>query len=86
MLQFKFTYNLIWCLKAVAQFVSPKHFKSELSTTLSLLCRDPSPAVRQTVASGFHEVCKLMSHQVTMLFPDLIVLLKDENIQVWVSL
>ncbi|XP_076464367.1 serine/threonine-protein phosphatase 4 regulatory subunit 4-like [Babylonia areolata] len=67
---------------AMALFVGTKSFKGELLGTLTSLCRDPHFIVRKTIASGFHEVSKMLGNMVTMLFPDLIMLLKDESIEV----
>lgn len=38
-------------------FIGAKHFKNELNTCFSSLCKDPNVQVRKTVSGGFHEVC-----------------------------
>ncbi|XP_060071592.1 serine/threonine-protein phosphatase 4 regulatory subunit 4-like isoform X1 [Ylistrum balloti] len=74
--------NAAFNFPAMFVFVGPKHFKVDLLGIFSSLCKDPNSQVRKTVASGFHEVTKLLGSQVHILQPDLINLLKDDSIDV----
>ncbi|XP_076441962.1 serine/threonine-protein phosphatase 4 regulatory subunit 4-like isoform X2 [Babylonia areolata] len=74
--------NAAYNFPAMAIFVGAKNMKSELLPTLSNLCKDPNWKVRKSTASGFHEIAKIMGQQVMVLFPDLLTLLKDDNIEV----
>lgn len=74
--------NAAFNFPAMVIFVTNKNFKADLASTLTALCKDPCQQVRKTIACGFHEVCKLLGQHVVCIFPDLVNLLKDENIEV----
>ncbi|XP_021373715.1 serine/threonine-protein phosphatase 4 regulatory subunit 4-like isoform X1 [Mizuhopecten yessoensis] len=74
--------NAAFNFPAMFVFVGPKHFKVDLLGIFSSLCKDPNSQVRKTVASGFHEVTKLLGSQVHILQHDLINLLKDDSVDV----
>ncbi|XP_067848054.1 serine/threonine-protein phosphatase 4 regulatory subunit 4 [Heptranchias perlo] len=74
--------NCAYNLPAMILFVDPKHFYSELYPTFSTLCHDPETLVRRTVATGFHEVIKLLGSSVHIVHKELIALLQDESLEV----
>ncbi|XP_078418305.1 serine/threonine-protein phosphatase 4 regulatory subunit 4 isoform X2 [Cetorhinus maximus] len=74
--------NCAYNLPAMILFVDPKCFYSELYPTFSTLCHDPETLVRRTVATGFHEVIKLLGSSVHMVHKELIALLQDESLEV----
>ncbi|XP_043553105.1 serine/threonine-protein phosphatase 4 regulatory subunit 4 isoform X2 [Chiloscyllium plagiosum] len=74
--------NCAYNLPAMILFVDPKCFYSELYPTFSTLCHDPETLVRRTVATGFHEVIKLLGSSVHTVHKELIALLQDESLEV----
>ncbi|XP_038630744.1 serine/threonine-protein phosphatase 4 regulatory subunit 4 isoform X5 [Scyliorhinus canicula] len=74
--------NCAYNLPAMILFVDPKCFYSELYPTFSTLCHDPETLVRRTVATGFHEVIKLLGCSVHIVHKELIALLQDESLEV----
>uniref|UniRef100_UPI00398F32A9 serine/threonine-protein phosphatase 4 regulatory subunit 4 isoform X2 n=1 Tax=Pristiophorus japonicus TaxID=55135 RepID=UPI00398F32A9 len=74
--------NCAYNLPAMILFVDPKCFCSELYPTFSTLCHDPETLVRRTVATGFHEVIKLLGSSVHIVHKDLVALLQDESLEV----
>ncbi|XP_072348786.1 serine/threonine-protein phosphatase 4 regulatory subunit 4 isoform X5 [Scyliorhinus torazame] len=74
--------NCAYNLPAMILFVDPKCFYSELYPTFSTLCHDPETLVRRTVATGFHEVIKLLGSGVHIVHKELIALLQDESLEV----
>ncbi|XP_067894839.1 serine/threonine-protein phosphatase 4 regulatory subunit 4 isoform X3 [Heterodontus francisci] len=74
--------NCAYNLPAMILFVDPKCFYSELYPTFSTLCHDPETLVRRTVATGFHEVIKLLGSSVHIVHKELIALLQDESLEV----
>ncbi|XP_059505039.1 serine/threonine-protein phosphatase 4 regulatory subunit 4 isoform X4 [Stegostoma tigrinum] len=74
--------NCAYNLPAMILFVDPKCFYSELYSTFSTLCHDPETLVRRTVATGFHEVIKLLGSSVHIVHKELIALLQDESLEV----
>ncbi|XP_014681369.1 PREDICTED: serine/threonine-protein phosphatase 4 regulatory subunit 4-like [Priapulus caudatus] len=67
---------------AMVLFAGALDFKCSLYATFAALCEDPYPVVRRTVASGFHEVAKLLGSNVYLIQGELVILLKDESIEV----
>ncbi|XP_051872949.1 serine/threonine-protein phosphatase 4 regulatory subunit 4 isoform X2 [Pristis pectinata] len=74
--------NCAYNLPAMILFVDPKCFYTELYPTFSTLCHDPETLVRRTVATGFHEVIKLLGSGVHVVHKELIALLQDESLEV----
>ncbi|XP_071162317.1 serine/threonine-protein phosphatase 4 regulatory subunit 4-like isoform X9 [Mytilus edulis] len=74
--------NCAYNFPAMVLFIGAKHFKSELLGCFSSLCKDPNVQVRKTVSGGFHEVSRVLGQHVAVLQPDLILLLKDESVDV----
>ncbi|XP_069772280.1 serine/threonine-protein phosphatase 4 regulatory subunit 4 isoform X3 [Narcine bancroftii] len=74
--------NCAYNLPAMILFIDPKCFYTELYSTFSSLCHDPETLVRRTVATGFHEVIKLLGPSVHIVHKELIALLQDESLQV----
>ncbi|XP_071784669.1 serine/threonine-protein phosphatase 4 regulatory subunit 4-like isoform X2 [Asterias amurensis] len=63
-------------------FAGPRNFKMELHGTFACLCDDPNKCVRVTMASGFHEVAKMLGSSVLTIQGELISLLKDDLLEV----
>ncbi|XP_022081590.1 serine/threonine-protein phosphatase 4 regulatory subunit 4-like isoform X2 [Acanthaster planci] len=63
-------------------FAGPRNFKTELHGTFASLCDDPNKCVRITMASGFHEVAKMLGSSVLTIQGELISLLKDDSLEV----
>ncbi|XP_038046953.1 serine/threonine-protein phosphatase 4 regulatory subunit 4-like isoform X2 [Patiria miniata] len=63
-------------------FAGPRNFKTELHGTFASLCDDPNKCVRVTMASGFHEVAKMLGSNVLTIQGELISLLKDDSLEV----
>ncbi|XP_071963727.1 serine/threonine-protein phosphatase 4 regulatory subunit 4-like [Antedon mediterranea] len=63
-------------------FAGARNFKRELHGTFASLCDDPHPMVRSTIATGFHEIAKLLGNNVSLIQGELINLLKDESVDV----
>ncbi|KAJ8311079.1 hypothetical protein KUTeg_011370 [Tegillarca granosa] len=74
--------NCAFNFPAMVLFIGAKQFKSELYGTFSSLCKDPHNQVRKIMSSSYHEVSKLLGTNVHIIQPDLVVLLKDESIEV----
>ncbi|XP_052106296.1 serine/threonine-protein phosphatase 4 regulatory subunit 4-like isoform X8 [Mytilus californianus] len=74
--------NCAYNFPAMVLFIGAKHFKSELLGCFSSLCKDPNVQVRKTVSGGFHEVSRVLGQHVAVIQPDLILLLKDESVDV----
>ncbi|XP_078262939.1 serine/threonine-protein phosphatase 4 regulatory subunit 4 isoform X2 [Rhinoraja longicauda] len=74
--------NCAYNLPAMILFVNPKCFYTELYPIFSTFCHDPETLVRRTVATGFHEVIKLLGSSVHLVHKELIVLLQDESLEV----
>ncbi|XP_074642861.1 serine/threonine-protein phosphatase 4 regulatory subunit 4-like [Tubulanus polymorphus] len=74
--------NAAFNFPAMLLFIGPGKFKDELSQQFSSLCNDAHVLVRKTIASGFHEVAKLLGDNVLSVQPDLVTLLKDDSIEV----
>ncbi|KAK2169619.1 hypothetical protein LSH36_8g03024 [Paralvinella palmiformis] len=67
---------------AMVMFAGVRHFKSTLFSSLHSLCSDFHYSVRKTVASGFHEVAKLLTSHASILIPEFITLLQDDSTEV----
>lgn len=52
--------------------------EARLCESFSRLCKDPSPAVRQRAAHGFHEVARTLTAHLSLLARDLVCLLRDD--------
>lgn len=84
--------NVLWHLmfiyifQAMVMFAGVRHFKSTLFSSLHSLCSDFHYSVRKTVASGFHEVAKLLTSHASILIPEFITLLQDDSTEVGVVL
>nr|XP_002737817.1 PREDICTED: serine/threonine-protein phosphatase 4 regulatory subunit 4 [Saccoglossus kowalevskii] len=63
-------------------FAGPRNFKTELYSTFSSLCDDPSKLVRRTMSCGFHEVAKMLGSNVAVIQQELMCLLKDDCTEV----
>ncbi|XP_032883601.1 serine/threonine-protein phosphatase 4 regulatory subunit 4 isoform X3 [Amblyraja radiata] len=74
--------NCAYNFPAMILFVNPQCFYTELYPIFSTLCHDPETLVRRTVATGFHEVIKLLGSSVHLVHKELIVLLQDESLEV----
>ncbi|XP_064181486.1 serine/threonine-protein phosphatase 4 regulatory subunit 4 isoform X2 [Anguilla rostrata] len=74
--------NCAYNFPAMVLFADPKCFLSELYPTFSSLCNDPEISVRRTVASGFHEVVKLLGPNVHYIHKELVALLQDDSLEV----
>lgn len=66
----------------MVMFAGVRHFKSTLFSSLHTLCSDFHYSVRKTVASGFHEVAKLLTSNASVLIPEFITLLQDDSTEV----
>ncbi|XP_064489697.1 serine/threonine-protein phosphatase 4 regulatory subunit 4-like [Ornithodoros turicata] len=64
---------------AMVAFVGPHDFKEKLFKPFQDLCRDPHSIVRRTVASGLHEVVRVLGRSSSMVLDSLIHLLCDTN-------
>ncbi|XP_062523432.1 serine/threonine-protein phosphatase 4 regulatory subunit 4-like isoform X2 [Corticium candelabrum] len=68
---------------AMTLFAEPHNFEHELSVTLQRLVTDQHPKVRRTVASGFHEVAKILGPiLVGVVRPQFLTLLKESSVEV----
>lgn len=67
---------------AMVLFAGPKAFKEQLYETFHDLACDPYVKVRRTIASGLHEVAKLLGPCVHLIEEDLISLLSDDSLEV----
>uniref|UniRef100_A0A1A7ZHR8 Protein phosphatase 4, regulatory subunit 4 n=1 Tax=Nothobranchius furzeri TaxID=105023 RepID=A0A1A7ZHR8_NOTFU len=74
--------NCCYNLPAMVVFVESIHFLSDLYLPFSSLCSDPEVSVRQSAASSFHQVVKLLGSNVYLVHKELLSLLQDEALEV----
>ena len=74
--------NAAYNFPAIAVFAGRETFKHKLYESFSSLCSDPNINVRKNIASGFHEICKLVKDDIPGLQGDLITILKDDSTEV----
>ncbi|GAB1605554.1 serine/threonine-protein phosphatase 4 regulatory subunit 4-like [Argonauta hians] len=74
--------NAAFNFPAMSLFVGSRDFESSLLEIFTKLCGDPLPAVRKSIAYGFHEVMKQMELQPVILLKNFGTLLSDKSIEV----
>eukprot|EP00727_Mastigamoeba_balamuthi_P010362 m51a1_g5949 hypothetical protein (459) ;mRNA; r:133019-135369 len=74
-----------WCaynMPAVVSFVGTEGFTQEVRDTFVALCADSSPAVRRTIAAGFHEVAAMVGRQQSTQIRDMYARLLQDTPEV----
>uniref|UniRef100_T1IPS6 TOG domain-containing protein n=1 Tax=Strigamia maritima TaxID=126957 RepID=T1IPS6_STRMM len=74
--------NCAYNFPAMVLFAEPINFKDELLFTFYDLASDPYSGVRRTIASGLHEISKLLGPNVHLIQRQLVLLLQDDCIEV----
>ncbi|XP_054723617.1 serine/threonine-protein phosphatase 4 regulatory subunit 4-like, partial [Uloborus diversus] len=67
---------------AMVLFVGAESFEKELYPCFKELCADPFPNVRRTMACSFYEICRLLGPSSSLLHSELVLLLRDDSIEV----
>ncbi|XP_054617641.1 serine/threonine-protein phosphatase 4 regulatory subunit 4 isoform X2 [Dunckerocampus dactyliophorus] len=74
--------NCCYNLPTMLAFADSTHFLSDLYLSFSSLCCDPEVSVRRSAAASFHQVVKLLSSNVALVHKELLILLKDDALEV----
>ncbi|XP_061785867.1 serine/threonine-protein phosphatase 4 regulatory subunit 4 isoform X2 [Nerophis lumbriciformis] len=74
--------NCCYNLPTMLAFADSSHFLTDLYLSFSSLCCDPEVSVRRSAASSFHQVVKSLTSNVPLVHKELLMLLKDDALEV----
>nr|XP_039252034.1 serine/threonine-protein phosphatase 4 regulatory subunit 4-like [Styela clava] len=66
-------------LPAMVQFAGPDDFKKELLDSTTIMCTDPDNSVRKSLASGIHEIARILDEHAFLLHGHLVSLLRERH-------
>ncbi|XP_061757439.1 serine/threonine-protein phosphatase 4 regulatory subunit 4 isoform X2 [Nerophis ophidion] len=74
--------NCCYNLPTMLAFADSSHFLTDLYLSFSSLCCDPEVSVRRSAASCFHQVVESLTSNVPLVHKELLMLLKDDALEV----